>query len=255
MTDNILVKDDDSTRIVTMRRPDKKNALTQDMYLAMSAAIDSAQEDFSIRSLIITGGSGVFTAGNDVEDLLQVGSAVSISEEPRANAAKTLLHSLAHNAKPLIAAVDGVAVGIGTTMMFHCDYVVASTAARFSTPFTQMGLTPEGASSLFAPRVMGYHRAFSMLVRGAPLTAEEAFQAGFVNQVVAPGHTRATARTVAREINELPAEAVAISRKLLRPPVDEVIARIDHEGDIFADRMRSHEAMDAFKGFLSRKRA
>lgn len=255
MTEQIVVVDEDSTRIITMRRPDKKNALTQDMYRAISAAIDSAQDDFSIRCLIITGGSGVFTAGNDVEDLLQVGTAPSVSQEPRASAAKSLLYSLANNAKPLIAAVDGVAVGIGTTMMFHCDHVVASTAARFSAPFIALGLVPEGASTLLAPRLMGHHRAFSLLVRGAPITAEEAFEAGFVNQVVSPGQTRKTARMVAREICELPVEAVAIARKMLRPPTDEMLARIDHESAVFADRMRSHEAVTAFKSFLARNRA
>ncbi len=116
------------------------------------------------------------------------------------------LYSLAHNAKPIVAAVDGIAIGIGTTMLFHCDYVVASANATFSTPFIHLGLVPEAASSLLAPRAMGHHRAFAMLVMGRTLSAEDARAAGFVNAVVEPGHAESEARKVAREIGALPAE-------------------------------------------------
>ena len=164
MTEHLIVTDEDATRVITLRRPEKKNAITQDMYRAMSDAIDTAQNNPDIRCLIITGGSGVFTAGNDLEDFLKDGT--SNPDVPRASNATKFLYSLAHNAKPIIAAVDGIAIGIGTTMLFHCDYVLASKTATFSTPFINLGLVPEGASSLLMPRTMGHQRAFAMLVMG-----------------------------------------------------------------------------------------
>jgi enoyl-CoA hydratase/carnithine racemase len=252
MTGHVIVTDEDTTRVITLRRPEKKNAITQDMYRAMSDAIDTAQTDPAIRCIIMSGGSGAFTAGNDLEDFLKDGT--SNADAPRASSAVKFLHSLAHNAKPIVAAVDGIAIGIGTTMLFHCDYVLASTTTTFSTPFIHLGLVPEGASSLLAPRAMGHQRAFAMLVMGRSLSAEEGRLAGFVNAVVAPGHTEVEARKVAREICSLPAEAVALSRKLLRLPPEDLTRRIDQESHLFGERMRSAEAVAAFKAFFSRKR-
>ncbi|MCL2715683.1 MAG: enoyl-CoA hydratase-related protein [Alphaproteobacteria bacterium] len=250
MTRHIVVADEGATRVITLRRPDRKNAITDAMYRDMTAAIESAREDPAIACLILTGGSGVFTAGNDLEEFLAQATATA----PPEPAAIAFLTALAHNTKPLIAAVDGAAVGIGTTMLFHCDYVLASSTATFSTPFIHLGLVPEGASSLLMPHAMGSHRAFAMLVLGQTFTAEAAHAAGFVNVVVSPGHTEAEARKVARDICKLPAEAVAISRKLLRPPPEAVTSRIAQEGRLFAERMRSKEAITAFKAFFARKR-
>lgn len=254
MTEHIIVADDKHARIITMRRPEKKNAVTHDMYRAMSEAIDTAQNNPDVRCFIITGGSGgVFTAGNDVDDFLDHGTRqVDVS---RASNAVKFLYSLAHNTKPIIAAVDGIAVGIGTTMLFHCDYVLASKTATFSTPFMRLGLIPEAASSLLMPRTMGYQRAFAMLVMGRTIDADQAHEAGFVNEVVAPGHTEAEARKVAREICDLPAEAVAMTRRLLKLPPEDMTRRIDQEAHLFAERMRSKEALAAFKAFASRRKA
>ena len=253
MTEHLIVSDEDATRVITMRRPEKKNAITQEMYRAMSEAIDKAQDNPAIRCIIMTGGSGVFTAGNDLEDFLKDGT--SDPDVPRASNAAKFLYSLAHNAKPIVAAVDGIAIGIGTTMLFHCDHVLASKTATFSTPFINLGLVPEGASSLLMPRTMGYQRAFATLVMGRTVSAEDARLAGFVNDVVAPGETEARARKVAREIGALPAEAVAISRKLLRPSPEDLTRRIDQESHLFGERMRSTEAVAAFKAFFARKKA
>ncbi|MGX7745533.1 crotonase/enoyl-CoA hydratase family protein [Rhodopseudomonas parapalustris] len=252
MSEHLIVTHDEGARVITMRRPEKKNALTQEMYRRMSEAIHSAQDDSNVRCLVITGGSGVFTAGNDLDDFLKAGT--DQSGAPRVSAATDFLYALAHNQKPLIAAVDGLAIGIGTTMLFHCDYVLASTAATFSTPFIQLGLVPEGASSLLAPRTMGHQRAFAMLVMGQKLSAEQAREAGFVNAVVPPGQTEADAMKAARDICALPAEAVAISRKLIKPPADELIARIDQESKLFGERMKSQEAVSAFMKFFQRKK-
>jgi enoyl-CoA hydratase/carnithine racemase len=254
MTEHLIVSDEESTRVITLRRPEKKNALTQDMYRAMSDAIDTAQNNPGIRCFIITGGSGVFTAGNDLQDFLKDGSD-SRSAEFRSSNALKFLHSLAHNTKPIIAAVDGIAIGIGTTMLFHCDYVLASTTATFKTPFIHLGLVPEGASSLLFPRTMGHQRAFAALVMGRTMHAEDARMAGFVNEIVAPGHTEVEARKVAREICALPAEAVAISRKLIKLPPEDLTRRIDQESHLFGERMKSQEAVSAFKAFFARKKA
>src|ERR1700690_397460 len=202
MTEHIIVTDKDSTRTIVMRRPEEKNTLTQDMYLAMSDAIDSAQSNPAIRCLILTGRSGVFTAGNDIGDFLQ--AATSKDDGARPRNAVIFLQSLVNNRKPIVAAVDGIAIGIGTTMVLHCDFVIASTTASFSSPFIQYGLVPEGASSLLLPRMVGHQRAFAMLVMGRSMSAAEAREAGFVNVVVAPGHAVVEAQKVAREISALP---------------------------------------------------
>jgi enoyl-CoA hydratase/carnithine racemase len=253
MTGHLIVTDEDAMRVITLRRPEKKNAVTRDMYRLMSDAIDKAQNNPNVRCIVITGGSGVFTAGNDLEDFLKDGTA-AIDTPASSNAIK-FLYSLAHNVKPIIAAVDGIAIGIGTTMLFHCDYVLASKTATFRTPFINLGLVPEGASSLLMPRTMGHQRAFAMLVMGRTFTADDAHTAGFVNVVVAPGQTELEARKVAREICALPAEAVAISRKLLKLPPEDMTRRIDQEGHLFGERMRSKEAIAAFKAFFARKKS
>jgi enoyl-CoA hydratase/carnithine racemase len=253
MTEHVIVADDKQMRVITMRRPEKKNAITHEMYRSMSEAIDTAQNNPNVRCFIITGGSGgVFTAGNDIEDFLENGT--SNIDVSRATNAVKFLYSLAHNTKPIIAAVDGVAVGIGTTMLFHCDYVLASKTARFSAPFIQLGLVPEAASTLLMPRTMGHQRAFSMLVMGRSMDADAARDAGFVNEVVAPGQTEAEARKVARDICELPAEAVAITRKLVKLPPEDMTRRIDQEAHLFAERMRSREAVAAFQAFMARRK-
>ena len=250
MAGQIIVTNDGATRVIALRRPIKKNAITQDMYREMSHAIDTAQNNPAIRCIIITGGSGVFTAGDDIDDFLKADTS---RPEALSDGAK-FLYSLALNVKPIIAAVDGVAIGMGTVLLFHCDYVLASTAATFSAPYINLGLVPVGAASLLMPQTMGYQRAFAMLVMGRTVTAEEAQVAGFVNAVVSPGHTESEARKVAREICRLPAEAVAISRKLLREPPEQLTRRIDQEGHLFGERIRSNEAVAAFTAFAARKR-
>jgi enoyl-CoA hydratase/carnithine racemase len=235
-----------------MRRPEKKNTLTQEMYLAMSDAIDGAQSNPAIRCLILTGRSGVFTAGNDISDFLQAATEKQDMARPRN--AVIFLQSLVNNKKPVIAAVDGIAIGIGTTMVVHCDYVIASTTASFSSPFIQYGLVPDGATSLLVPRMVGHQRAFSMLVMGRPMTAEDAREAGLVNTIVPPGHAVIEARKVAREICALPADAVAISRQLLKLPTEDLVRRIGQEDHFFRERMRSPEAIAAFQNFFLRRK-
>lgn len=247
MTGHIATTDQGDIRIVAMRRPEKKNALTQAMYLSMAEVIATASNDSTIRCILVVGEPGSFSAGNDLEDFLQ-----AVETGAGARAALTFLHALARCDKPLVAAVDGIAVGIGTTMLFHCDHVVASPASRFSTPFTQLGLVPEGGSSLLAPRALGMKRAFDLLVMGRPIDADTALACGLISAIAENADT--AAMSTAREIAGLPPEAVKLSRQLLRGSPDEIVKRIDEEAVLFAKRMGSAEALAAFKAFLSRKK-
>ncbi len=250
MTNHVIVADEGPVRTVRMNRPDKKNALTAAMYDALAGAIESAVNAPDVRCLLIAGGPGAFSAGNDLQEFLQAAT----SGEGLGPSAVRFLHALARCQRPLVAAVQGVAVGVGTTMLLHCDYVVAGTDARFSTPFVALGLVPEAASSLIAPRLMGQRHAFSLLVMGRPLDAAAARACGLVNTIVPPGDVDAEAMAAAREIAELPVEAVAAARRLMRGAPDEIVARIDEEVELFKQRLRSAEARAAFEAFLARKR-
>jgi enoyl-CoA hydratase/carnithine racemase len=250
MTDQVLVTDDGAVRTIQMNRPDKKNALTAVMYDAMAEAIETAGGSSRIGSIVIAGAPGVFCAGNDLQDFLKA----AMGGDGLGGAVIRFLHALARSERPLVAAVQGVAVGIGTTMMFHCDYAVAASDARFSTPFVALGLVPEAASSLIAPRVMGHRRAFELLVMGKPLDGEEAKGCGLVNQVAPADQVEAEAMKAAQLIAALPPEGVAISRRLMKGSPDEIVKRIDDEAEQFKLRLKSPEAKKAFEAFLSRKK-
>lgn len=249
MSDLVVVTDDGAIRIIRMNRPEKKNALTQPMYAEMTRALREAGTNDTIRCVVLAGGPGAFCAGADIGEFLE--SAQSGGLRPMT---LEFLKVLAHNQKPLVAAVDGLAVGIGTTMLFHCDHVVAGSNATFTTPFLKLALIPEAASSLLAPMRMGYARAFEMLVMGRPLSAEQAREAGIVNTVVDPAAVDEVARKAALEIAALPAGAVAVSRRLMRGHLDAVVRQIDTEVMHFKDRLQSDEARAAFSAFLARKK-
>jgi enoyl-CoA hydratase/carnithine racemase len=250
MTDQVIVTDDGPIRAIRMNRPDKKNALTSAMYDAMAEAIETAGGASPIRCILMMGAPGAFSAGNDLSDFMKAAT----GGEGLGNSVLRFLYSLARSERPLVAAVQGVAVGIGTTMMFHCDYAVAANDARFSTPFVALGLVPEAASSLIAPRVMGHRRAFELLVMGKPFNGEEAKAIGLVNQVAAAGEVDSEAMKAAQQIATLPPEGVAISRRLMKGAPDEVVTRIDDEAAQFKMRLGSPEARKAFEAFLSRKK-
>jgi enoyl-CoA hydratase/carnithine racemase len=248
MTEHVLVTDDGPVRVIRMNRPDKKNALTHAMYAAMTDALNSANGNDAIRAIVFAGVQGAFTAGNDLQDFL----AIATATEGLARPVRDFLPALVHCQKPMVAAVSGIAVGVGTTMLLHCDHVVAANTAKLMTPFTSLGLVPEAASSLLGPRVMGHARAFTFLVMGRPLDAMQAKEAGIVNTVVAPEEVDSEAMKAAREIAALPPGAVAASRRLLKGPPEELIARIDEEAELFKVRLRSAEARAAFEKFLSK---
>jgi len=250
MSDLVLVTDDGPVRTVRMNRPEKKNALTVPMYAALVDALDGAGASSTLRVVVIAGAPGAFCAGNDLQDFLTA----TRSAEGLAPPLIGFLHALARAEKPLVAAVCGLAVGIGTTMLLHCDHVVAASDARFSTPFVHLGLVPEAASSLLGPRRLGHARAFSLLAMGRPLDAAGALAAGLVNTVVAPDGVEAEAMQAAREIAALPAQALAATRRLLRGSPEGAIRRIDEEAAEFKRRLASPEARAAFEAFLARKR-
>ena len=248
MPDSVEVTDDGGVRIIRMNRPEKKNALTQPMYAAMTRALGEAQTSEAIRCIMFAGGLGAFCAGSDIGDFQKRAEG---GLEP---VTVDFLHALARNQKPLVAAVNGIAVGIGTTMLLHCDHVVAAAGSVFSTPFTKLGLIPEAASSLLAPMHMGHARAFALLVMGRPLSAEEAKAAGIVNTVVDAAAVEEVALKAAREIAALPAGAVALSRQLMRGELDDVVKRVDIEAMHFKERLKSDEARAAFAAFFARKK-
>lgn len=239
----------DGIATIRLERPERKNALTLAMYTALTASLTKAQADSSVRCVLFAGHPGTFCAGNDVQDFIAFAGSGRLGQP-----IIDFLHALVACRLPLVAAVDGPAVGIGTTLLMHCDHVVASDRSVFATPFVDLGLVPEAASSLIGPRLMGHARAFELLVMGRRWTAAKAEAAGLVNTVVAAEALEETALAAAREIAGKAPEALAISRALLRGSPDDILQRMHEEADHFAARLGSPEAQQAFMAFLSRRK-
>lgn len=240
----------DGVQTIRFTRPEKKNALLSTMYAAMTEALAAGDALDEVAAHAFVGSGGIFSAGSDISEFLA-----------RANGGAALggpvlqfIRTLPRVSKPMIAAVDGLAVGIGTTLLFHCDLVYASPAARFQTPFLDLGLLPEAGSSLLAPRLMGPQRAFEMLVLGEPFDAERAREAGLVNRIVPADQVEAAAVTAAQRLAAKPPAALAASRRLLKGDPDEIVARVDEEARLFAERLTSPEAREAFSAFLEKRK-
>ena len=234
---------------IEIARPEKKNALTVEMYQAMADAIAAAGADKAVRALLITGQPGMFTAGNDLQDFLQ---------RPRASEDSPVLRfmrALSACDKPVVAAVTGVAVGIGTTMLLHCDLVYVSDEAVLSMPFTTLGLVPEFASSLLVPQVMGRVRAAEKLLLGDPMTGAEAVELNVANAVLPAAEVLPHARRMAERFNALPPGAVQEAKRLLRRASEAAVAdTIVAEARLFGARLASPEAKEAFTAFLQKRR-
>jgi enoyl-CoA hydratase/carnithine racemase len=243
----VLAARDGAVLTLTLNRADKKNALTGAMYSALTAALAEANADKDVGAILILGQPGIFCAGNDIKDFIGFAMGGGLG-----GPVIGFLKALVANEKPLVAGIDGAAIGIGTTMMLHCDYVVASRNAVFATPFVDLALVPEAGSSLLMPALMGQRLAFEMLVMGARFDAARAAAAGLVNTVVEPEVLAAAALDAATRIAAKPREAVAISRRLMRGDTAPLLARIDEEAKAFAERLASAEARAAFEAFLSR---
>ena len=246
---DIIVSDDGAIRTIRMNRPEKKNALTLAMYDTMAEAIEGAAARDDLRCLLIAGHESCFCAGNDIGDFVEMTKTGALGAP-----ILRFLHALNRSETPVVAAVAGRAVGVGTTMLMHCDHVVAAEDAVLSTPFVALGLVPEAGSSLIAPRLMGHARAFELLVMGRRLPAAAAKEAGLVNTVVPAAELEATALAAAREIAGLPPQSVSASRRLMRGDVAQIDGHIDAEAAAFRKRLAAPEAKAAFAAFLNKKK-
>ena len=238
---------------IEIARPEKKNALTVAMYQAMTDALKAARDDAAVRAVLITGQPGVFTSGNDIEDFMTraPGQGTDTMDSP----VFQFMRALMEFDKPVVAAVTGAAVGIGTTLLLHCDFVYVSDEARLAMPFVALGLVPEFASSLLVPQLMGHRRAAEKLLLGDPFTPEQAVECGIANAVLPAGEVLMHARRVAERFNSLPPGAVRESKQLLRAPQQaQMLDVIRAEGEIFARRLRSPEAMEAFQAFFQKRK-
>lgn len=249
MTDHILIEQRDRVQIIRMNRPDKKNAITRAMYAAMAGALSAGDADPQIRVHVFLGSPGAFSAGNDLADFMAVAMGGEAGSE-----VWDFLAALAGAQKPIISGVDGIAVGIGTTLNLHCDLTFATPSTVFRTPFVDLGLVPEAGSSLLAPALLGRQQAFALLGLGEGLPAAQAKAAGLIYKVVDEELLETEVLAAAAAVAAKPPEALKITRDLMRAPREELLARIKLEGERFRERLTSEEARNAFAAFMNRKK-
>ncbi|MFM0210683.1 enoyl-CoA hydratase-related protein [Paraburkholderia sediminicola] len=248
MNEDVLVRLDDSVLVVMLNRPAKKNALTAQMYGALAAAISEAESRDDVQAVLLKGEGGNFTSGNDIG--MFVSGPVA---EQRESPAVPFLQAMTSLRKPVVACVRGHAVGIGATVLLHCDYVVASDDARIRFPFVDLGLCPEFASTLLLQHVVGRNKAAEWLLLGATIPAAEAHQAGLVNRIVPLGLVEEEALSIAKRFAIKPRQALLATRGLIRESTEALIkARIEREGTVFDTLRRSREAQEIFQQFLQR---
>ena len=236
--------------VIRFNRPDKKNAITAAMYRRMTLALHEAGQDAAIKAVAFLGTEGCFSAGNDMGDFIAY--AVSGSSEPPA--AVDFLKVIASFGKPLVSGVDGLAIGIGTTLNLHCDLTIASSRSLFRTPFVDLALVPEAASSLIVPRIAGHQRAFALLALGEGFSAEAAREAGLIWKVVEAEAVERETLALASSLAAKPAGALRIARDLLRGDTQQVLDRMDGEMVHFSAQLKSAEARAAFEAFMKRSR-
>ncbi|MFT4097107.1 MAG: enoyl-CoA hydratase-related protein [Rhodoblastus sp.] len=249
MTDDVQLSVADGVMRITMNRPAKKNALTGPMYDAMTAALERADSSDEIRAVLLEGSGGSFTAGNDLADFL---ASATRADEPRAT---YFIRKIALLETPIVAAVDGVAVGVGTTLLFHCDLVYATEAAKFRMPFLDLGLVPEAASSILAPQRFGMAKASEYILLAEPFGPRQAEELGLVNAIVEPGLLGETAMAAARKLAAKPPAALRAARRLMRGDRKDIAAAMDREMVAFGEALRSEDAKAAFTAFLNKAKA
>jgi enoyl-CoA hydratase/carnithine racemase len=247
-TANVRIEREGAVLCVTFDRPEKKNALTGAMYLAATGALRQADRDPSIGAIVFAGSGGMFTAGNDIADFLEA------SGEPGEFPAFTFIKTLAACETPLVAAIEGVAIGIGATLMLHCDLVYVAPGTLFRLPFVDLGLVPEAASSLLLPRRIGMAKAAEFLLLGDSFGAEDAVRLGLANAIVPASELWGVAIEKAGRLAAKPRAALAATRRLMRGEGQDIQARIAEEARLFAIAMRSDEARAAFETFLGKAR-
>ena len=250
MSEYVRVENKGSVLALTLARPERRNAITVAMYAALADAVEQAQTDPALRLITFEGEGEDFTAGNDLADFLQ-----ALPREGEEIAVWRLLRALAVNELPLIGAVHGNAIGIGTTMLLHCDVVLAEEGTRFLMPFVDLGLVPEAASSLLFPRLAGRRRAARYLLLGEPFGPEEAAEFGLVSKVVATGGLDQALSEIVAALLAKPAEALRLTQKLLRHGTrEEVLARFELENGHFSERLESAEVKQVITAFFEKKK-
>ena len=246
---DILTHTDAGVMTITFNRLDKKNSITAAMYAAMADAVDQAAADPAVRVVVFQGHESIFSAGNDIGDFLNQPPTTQESPVFR------FLRGIATFEKPLLAAVAGPAVGIGTTLLFHCDLVYAGDNAAFSMPFVNLGLCPEAASSLLVPRMFGYHRAAEALLMGEPFFAEAAQEVGLVNRVVPPTEVNGYAQAQARKLAAKPLSSLIATKRLMKGGDHQaVLQKMDEEGQSFGRMLREPAAKEAFGAFMEKRK-
>ena len=247
--EDILVHVEAGVMTLTLNRLERKNSITSAMYGAMADALASAEGDAAVRVAVLQGHETVFTAGNDIGDFLNQPPAGQDSPVFR------FLRGIASFPKPLVAAVCGPAVGIGVTLLFHCDLVYAGDNAAFSMPFVNLGLCPEAGSSLLVPQMLGYHRAAEALLLGEPFMAEAALEVGLVNRVVPPMEANGVARAVARKLAAKPPSSLAETKRLMKKHSQQaVLQQMGDEGASFARLLGEPAAKEAFGAFMDKRK-
>jgi enoyl-CoA hydratase/carnithine racemase len=246
---DILVHTEAGVLTITFNRLEKKNSITSAMYGELADALAQAEQDGAVRAVLIQGDATIFSAGNDIGDFLNAPPSGQDSPVFR------FLRGIATFPKPIVAAVCGPAVGIGTTMLFHCDLVYAGDNAAFSLPFVNLGLCPEAASSLLVPQMFGYHRAAEALLLGEPFMAEAAQEVGLVNRVVPPTEANAIAQAQARKLASKPLSALVETKRLMKKSQQAaLLERMDEEGRSFGRMLREPAAREAFTAFMEKRR-
>jgi enoyl-CoA hydratase/carnithine racemase len=247
MTDHLKIIRHGAVLEITFARPEKKNALSNAMYRAATEQMNAAEKDTSVRVVLFSAEGDAFTAGNDIADFAAVAS--GNGEPPQAHA---FIDALARAEKPIVAAVPGLAVGVGTTMLLHCDLVYLADTAKLATPSVNLALVPEAASSLLLPARIGHLRAFAMFALGEALSAAEALALGLANKVLPKDALLDAAREAARALATRPLGSVVATKKLMRD-ADRILAQIANEGAIFKERLQTPEAREAFTAFAERR--
>jgi enoyl-CoA hydratase/carnithine racemase len=248
---DILTSKSNGILTIEFNRPDKKNAITAAMYQIMADALKEAESDPAVRAILIAGRPEIFTAGNDLEDFMKNSSQGAIGERP----VTQFMHNLSRASKPVIAAVAGAAVGIGTTMLMHCDLIYAADNAKFSMPFTQLGLCPEFASSMLLPQIAGYPRAAEKLLLGEAFSANDAYEMGLVTKVVPADELRAFATMQAAKLAALPASSLRATKSLMKSAQTAAIdAKMMEENKHFGTMLSAPEAKEAFAAFFQKRK-
>jgi enoyl-CoA hydratase/carnithine racemase len=249
MSTDILTHTEAGVMTITLNRPERKNSITADMYGAMADALATAAQDPGVRVVVLQGNETIFSAGNDIGDFLNKPPAGMDSPVFR------FLRGIASFPKPLLAAVCGPAVGVGTTMLLHCDLVYAGDNAAFSMPFVNLGLCPEAASSLLVPQMFGYHRAAEALLLGEPFMAEAALEVGLVNRVVPPTEANGLAQAVARKLAAKPLSSLVETKRLMKKGQQHLVQQqMDEEGASFGRMLGEPAAKEAFGAFMAKRK-